>query len=116
MWVNLGMMTSMDRHPRGLGARRTGAGLTADSTGGGQEQGDQKRLNGLMSLAQKRTAERDAALAEIEELREMLAAASVVPEEQRQPTQSELMYPERYAVDETDLTVASIRWSSPSLR
>jgi len=50
----------------------------ADSAVDGQEQGDQSRLNGLMSLAQKRTAERDAALAEIEALKAQLAEHSMV--------------------------------------
>jgi hypothetical protein len=89
----------------------TGAGVAdvtpADSTpdlgATGQEQGDQssKRINGLMSLAQRRTAERDAALVEIEQLKAQVKAQSVV-EQEVGPSQVELMYPERFAQPEPE--------------
>ena len=74
------------------------ADSTPTPTEGGQEQGEKSRINGLMSLAQRRTAERDAALAEIEGLKEQLSlAANPASDAVHQPTQVELMFPERYA-------------------
>lgn len=60
----------------------------------GQEQGDQKaerRINSLMSLANRRLHEKEAAEAEIESLREQLAAFDA--NEPEQPTQHDLMFP-----------------------
>jgi hypothetical protein len=85
----------------------TPTGASSDSTptteATGQEQGDQssqKRINGLMSLAQRRTAERDAALAEIEALKAQMALGAVPEDEQHKPSQVELFYPERFAAEE----------------
>lgn len=69
------------------------AAAPADSAAGGQEQVDQsdKRINGLMSLAAKRTAERDAALAEIADLKAMLEEQGRV-ETPASQSQYDLMY------------------------
>jgi hypothetical protein len=66
----------------------------ADSAVGGQEQDDQKRINDLMALANKRLSERDQARAEIEALKaEMagLAAEAADYAAETQPTQRDLM-------------------------
>lgn len=80
------------------GGEATGATEVADSTPNpqpdGQEQGDQKRINDLMALANKRLSERDQARAEIEALRaEMaeLAAEAADYADETQPTQRDLM-------------------------
>lgn len=94
----------------GASGEATGASVgnptDADSTptqgANGQEQGsDQsKRVNDLMSLANRRLLERDQALAEIEALKAQLAerqeATTSAEADVHQPTQVELMYPERY--------------------
>jgi hypothetical protein len=74
------------------------SGTVADSTPtqqqGGQEQDDQKRINDLMALANKRLSERDQARAEIEALKaEMagLAAEAADYAAETQPTQRDLM-------------------------
>jgi hypothetical protein len=72
------------------------ADSTPEPVEAGQEQGDKSRINGLMSLAQKRTAERDEALAEVEALKAQLAGQGV-EEAPVGLTQAELMYPDRYA-------------------
>ena len=90
----------------------TGAGVVqsdnpADSTPNseatGQEQGDQsaeKRVNDLMALANKRLSERDQAQAEVEALRARLAEIETEARaEEPQPSQIELMYPDRFAAE-----------------
>ena len=83
-----------------LAGNPAGSDSTPDLDATGQEQGDQtaeKRLNGLMSLAQRRTAERDAAQAQIDDLKSQLAQyeTQAVAETPGQ-TQQELLYPERF--------------------
>lgn len=76
--------------------------MAADSTptqsANGQEQGDQsnKRVNDLMSLANRRLLERDAARAEIESLKAQLAEREVAVQDDGR-SQAEMLYPDRYA-------------------
>jgi hypothetical protein len=89
----------------------TPTGVNADSTptsyANGQEQGDQspeRRINGLMSLAQRRTAERDQALNEIEMLKAQMAERSRTESEaETGPSQAQLMYPERFVEPEPEV-------------
>jgi len=75
----------------------------ADSAVDGQEQGEQSRINGLMGLAQKRTSERDAALAEVEALRAQLEAHTLAEQSSMEgQSQIEAMYPERLAAAPPD--------------
>jgi hypothetical protein len=87
----------------------TGVGETpADSTptpeATGQEQGDQsKRVNDLMSLANRRLSERDQALAEIESLRAQLDAQVLAEQTAFEgESQIELMHPEQYTDEDPD--------------
>ena len=80
------------------GAADAVADSTPDPSATGQEQGDQSRINGLQSVLGRRTSERDEALREIDTLKAQLAQyeTDAVAGEEPDPSQIELMYPERF--------------------